>query len=73
MMLAKSSVSHKGGEEASREYLNCYSKRNWEKYIFLRYNTHYLGISITAKSRLIIASSGDVSTCMGFNSNLTSI
>jgi hypothetical protein len=72
-MLAKSSVSHKGGEKASREYLNCYSKRNWEKYISLRHNTHYLGISTTAKSRLIITSSGDISTSGGFNSISASI
>jgi hypothetical protein len=59
---------HNGGEMASREYPNCYSKRNREKHIFLTSLTYLLGISKKLKSRLIIWSSGDISTSVDFNS-----
>jgi len=56
---------HNGGEMASRECSNCYSKRNREDHIFLTSLTYLLGISRKLKSRLIVWSSGDVSTVVG--------
>jgi len=64
-MITQLQNQHIGGETASRECPNCYSKRKWEKHLFLRSITHPLGISIKAKSRLIIWSSGDISTLVG--------
>jgi hypothetical protein len=58
-----------GGEMASRECPNSYSKRKWEKYIFITSITYLLGISRIVKSRLIIWSSGDISTAVGVQTN----